>query len=283
MKRTIIFCFGGRRPNLELQLPFIRRILEDRPDVEYHLWNLAKDPGDDAYIRNLANGFKMPRGQFKVRNDFAGKNPWEHFDDVYRSYTHPFFKKFRFVKLDDDDVFIQTKELGTFLDAIDQNPHAVVSANVINNGACMRADSALYGRYRSMGIPLLDVHKHPRFAQMSHEYFFDNWRTIVEREPQWVATSEWLSINCIGYDYEMGRTFASLLGTPHPRVVAGRRFRPVDKLGDEGMVNTLPRLIVKGFTVAHLTFGPQEKKAPHIWSDLRKRYAEIGQEYLNGL
>jgi hypothetical protein len=46
------------------------------------------------------------------------------------------------------------------------------------------------------------------------------------------------------------------------------------------MVNTLPRLIVGGFTVAHLTFGPQERKSPNMFDELRKRYAKMNGTYL---
>ena len=43
-----MFCFGGRRANMELQLPFVRRILDEHTDVEYHLWNLARNAEDAA-------------------------------------------------------------------------------------------------------------------------------------------------------------------------------------------------------------------------------------------
>lgn len=277
MKTTVMFCFGGRRPNMELQLPFIRRILEDRPDVEYHLWNLARNPDDAEYLKDADEDH--PR--FIVHNQFYGANPWERFDDVYRHYAQPKYKGCRFVKLDDDVVFIQAREFGTFLDAIDHNPSAVLSANVINNGACMHLDPVLFGRFKSLHVPLLDVHKYPQFAALSHEYFLQDWRTITSAEPQWTPTRDWLSINFIGYDYDMAKRFATLLGSPHPRVVAGRYFKPRDRLGDEGMVNTLPRIVVKGFTVAHLTFGPQERKVPSMWPELRQRYDHIGREYLN--
>lgn len=41
--RVILFVFAGRRPNMELQLPFARRILEEHPNTEYHVWNLARE------------------------------------------------------------------------------------------------------------------------------------------------------------------------------------------------------------------------------------------------
>lgn len=271
-----MFCFGGRRENLELQLPFIHRILEQNPGVEYHLWNLAKDPADAEYISGLRT-----RNRLKVINDFYGAKPWEKFNDVYRHYATPAFKGRRFVKLDDDVVFIQTDRWPEFIDAVDANPHAVVSANVINNGACTVLDPLLYGEFKRLRMGLLDVHKHPSFAEISHDYFLCNWDERLAQPVAWVSTKDWLSINFIGYDYDMARKFAALLGTPSPRVIAGRPFRhPNALLGDEGMVNTLPRIIVGGFTAAHLTFGPQEKRKPIIWPELRKRYAKMNGVYL---
>lgn len=274
-KRTVMFCFGGRKPNLELQLPFIHRILAQNPHVDYHLWNLAKEPDDDAYIRSLRT-----KGSFKIIHDFRGPDPWTKFNDVYRYYAQPEFRHCRFVKLDDDVVFIQSKDWLRFIESVDANPHAVVSANIINNGACCHIDPLLFSRFKQLGYALLDVHRQPSFAAMSHEYFLDYWAEIIARPDNWVTTQDWLSINFIGYNHAMARKFADLLDTQSPRVIAGRHFRGRDRLGDEGMVNTLPRIIAKGFTVAHLTFGPQERKDPAMFIDLRKRYAEVGKEYL---
>jgi len=241
MKRTTMFCFGGRRANLELQLPFIHRILAEHRNIDYQLWNLAKDPADAEYIGNLRTN-----NRFSVINDFYGANPWTRFNDVYRHYATPRFKDHRFVKMDDDVVFIQTNQWGRFIAGVDANRHAVVSANVINNGACAMLDPLIKEQFRNLRMPLLDVHKHPRFAQMSHDYFLNNWDDRLSQPEAWVSTKDWCSINFIGYDYNMARKFAALLDTPHPPVVAGRRFKPSSKLGDEGMVNTLPRIVVRG-------------------------------------
>ena len=270
-----MFCFGGRKANLELQLPFIRRILAEHPGMAYHLWDTAKDPADRDYIRSLKT-----RRNFKVLTGFADMPTGKAWNAIYRHYAEPEYKGKRFIKLDDDVVFIQTGNLIHFIDAIDANSHAVVSANVINNGACMMLDPLLRERFKRLRMPQLNVHLHPEFAEMSHDYFLREWRQVIERPVQWTPTRDWLSINFIGYDHNMARKFSKLLDTQSPRVIAGRPFRGRDKLGDEGMVNTLPRIIADGFTVAHLTFGPQERKDPAMFTELRKRYAEIGKEYL---
>jgi hypothetical protein len=278
MKRVVMFCFGGRRENLELQLPFIHRILEQNPNVVYHLWNLARTREDYDYIQTLNSR------RIRVIDQGYSPNPWERFDDVYRHYAaDKKYKDVLFVKLDDDVVFIETHRFGEFISAVEAFDGKITSAKVINNGACTMADQRLREAVRRHRIPLLDVHKSVAYAVDTHGLFLEDWPYFTDEPIRPIPTEDWLSINFIGYDWEMARTIAKLLKTPAPRVIAGRHFRPPRALlGDEGLVNTLPRIILQGMTVAHLTFGPQEKKAaPDLFPDLRRHYEKLGKEYLN--
>lgn len=272
-----MFCFGGRQANLELQLPFIYKILDEHPQVTYHLWNLARNRSDDLYIRDLDD----VHPHLEVRNDFAGgRSPWEHFDDVYRVYANHIYTDTLFVKLDDDVVFIETDRFGDFIDSI--APGTVLSAKVINNGACGVHFPEIAGIHKKLDFPLLDVHLYGKYAKQCHAHFLLDPAHYLTEEWQGIATDDWLSINFIGYDYDMAVRFTDLLGTKSPKHIAGRSFlRPHATLGDEGMVNTLPRVIQQGMTVCHLTFGPQEKKVrPVDWDELRAQYATAGKEYL---
>lgn len=277
-----MFCFGGRRKNLELQLPFIKRIMDENPHVEYHLWNLARDPEDDKWIRTLAYGYPMPRVRFKVRNDFAGPKPWEHFGDVYAEYAHPHFEKCHFIKMDDDVVFLESERFADFEQAVKGTRVGIVSAKVINNGACTPHWSRLSDDFARTRIKLLDVHKHKQYAELSHGYFFDRWQLLINQDKRLIPTKDWLSINLIGYDWNMGVKLTGLLGTPSPRMIAGRPYRPaIHRVGDEGAVNMLPRYIMQGFTACHLYFGPQAKQMPTGQIDgLREQYRIIGEKYL---
>jgi hypothetical protein len=280
---VIMFCFGGRRANMTLQLPFIDRILDEHPNVTYHLWNLARDPVDDRWIR----GMKDRRERFVVVNDFRGPEPWSRFNDVYQHYAHPRYEGKLFVKLDDDVVWIESARFGDYLIAVDEYRDTLVSATVINNGACTRAIPELWSEYeklqRKVSFPLLDVHKRPEYAELCHNFFADNyWKLITGRPSTLLSTSDWLSINFVGYDWPMASIIASRLGKPSPSHIAGRMFRPRATLGDEGLMNTLPRCIFEGMTVAHLYFGPQLTAAGEApFTQYRNRYAEIGEEYLS--
>jgi len=129
---------------------------------------------------------------------------------------------------------------------------------------------------------LLDVHLSGEYAVMSHTYMFKHWREMVGQPVKLIKTRDWLSINTIGYDWRTVREIARRIGTPSPGVIAGRSFTPRIKIGDEGMVNMLPRLIFQGFLTAHLSFGPQDAHLTDAQLSLwRKRYAAIGQQYLD--
>lgn len=271
-----MFVFGGRRANMELQLPFIHRILAENPDAEYHLWNLARDPDDAEWIKDADDNH--PR--IHVMNQFVGQGPV--FDEVFRHYTAREFKGCRFVKLDDDVVFIETQRFADFVSAIGDNPGAVISGKVINNGACTPTEPMIMERFHALKIRLLDVHLHASYAVMSHDYLASHFYNLVGQKWKLIKTEDWLSINFIGYDWAMGVRIADLLGTPAPRNVAGRKYNPGrHKLGDEGVVNTLPRIIVQGMLIGHLYFGPQAKHmSDDLLNDLRGVYAIIGKEYL---
>ncbi len=276
MQDVVMFVFAGREPNMQLQLPYVRRILRDHPNVEFHIWNLARNKSDNEFIRSV-DGTGI-----RVINDLYGANPWSRFNAVYQFYADDCFKDTLFVKTDDDVVFIDTERFGDFVDAVDQNRQSVISAQVINNGACTFLDSKLWNRYEQLRIPLLDVHKYKKYAEMCHEHTFENWREMVKQPLSLVPTADWLSINFIGYDWDMGARIANRLGKPSPRHIAGREFSPArDVMGDEGMVNTLPRLILKGMLACHLYFGPQAQQMPDsTLNSLRKRYATLSQGYL---
>ncbi|MEB3244406.1 MAG: hypothetical protein VKJ06_00255, partial [Vampirovibrionales bacterium] len=49
----ILFCFAGRQSYLELQLPYIIKLLEQYPNIEYHLWNFSRNENDHLYLQTL--------------------------------------------------------------------------------------------------------------------------------------------------------------------------------------------------------------------------------------
>lgn len=269
MKRVIMYVFAGRQANMELQLPFIRCILDEHPEVEYHVWNLTRTKSDDTYVR----GIKGDR--ITVRNEYKD----EGWNSVWRHYATSKYRGSTFVKIDDDVVFIQTGRFGKFLEAVRAYPHTIMSANVINNGACTRLEPSLYKLFELLKIPLLDVHESNEYAIIAHSFFHRRSKSLLGQPIEIIATRDWLSINLIGYSWEVGGQIAAMLDKPHPASVAGRSFDRSSRLGDEGACNVLPRAIMRGFIAGHLTFGPQHCK-PEQERKWRSKYAQIGQAYL---
>jgi hypothetical protein len=275
VSRKIVFCFAGRKANLELQLPLIERILADDPDAEFHVWNLTKTPQDDEYVRSISGE------GITVRNDFAHLRPHLGFNAVWRHYTDDAYADSLFMKIDDDVIFIETERFGDFMDAVDANRDTVISARVINNGACTDLDADLWKLFQELDIPLLDVHQSPEYARASHDHALNSWPEQIGQPLQLVPTEHWLSINVIGFDHHMVCRIADGLGGPSPSHIAGRLFRKRSKLGDEGSVNIRPRKILQGFLAVHLYFGPQAAElTDDELDDLRKRYAQAGEQYL---
>ena len=286
MPRTVLFAFWGRKANVEIQLPFIQRIVDENPDVEFHGWDLCRDSADHDYLTSLPTSDRFQVRTEEYQGDgkaMRGQN------GVWRRYANG--REYRdtlFVKLDDDDVFLETRAFGRFVDAIDTHRDHIISALTINNGASTPLIPALQDGYEHCDIPVLPdwktitgpVHLSAEYAEMCHRWFIDNWRTLIDK-PTLLSPCEndWLSINCIGLDHQMLRRVAQWIGRPHPRVVAGRHFRR-GTVGDEGAANMMPRLIDEGFVAAHLNFGPQVAGMSGSVDELRKHYADIARQYL---
>jgi hypothetical protein len=263
MRRVILWEMAGRRPNMELQWPFIERILQQHSSVEVHVWNMARNPADNDYLQTLSSD------RVTVLNDvyaLASSNEMLACWEVWRHYAAPQYQACLFIKIDDDVVFLQTGRFPAFLTAVDTCRGAVVSANIINNEACQHAD-------------------------LAHNYFFDHYTEMLDQPVELIPTEDWLSINCIGYDWRTGCRIAEQLGGPHPSIIAGREWEPSSPMGDEGMANMLSRIIVRGFLAAHLTFGSQEHAGIQAFGSQqhaenlkswRLRYHGIGQRYLEG-
>lgn len=257
---------------MELQLPFIRRILAEHPNAEYHVWDLARNDDDHHYLQTIKGE------RITVRTDFYG---YPGYDKVYRHYTQPQYQDCLFVKLDDDIVFLETARFGAFVAAIDVYRGWIMSANVVNNGANTPLEPELWEKFTTLNMHLLDVHKSNAYADIAHTHFFAHSTEMLNQPIELVPTEDWLSINAIGYDWAIACRMAKIIGTTRPHVewIAGRRLSSNQPFGDETVGNTRPRVIMRGFTAGHLGFGPQDvtDEQEVAW---RERYAEIGRHYL---
>jgi predicted O-methyltransferase YrrM len=279
---------------MEIQLPYIRRILSEYPDVEYHIWNLARNEADREYLKTIDGERIMviedPTRRIGSSREnckcmyCSARNP---FEAVYRHYTQEQFKDHLFVKLDDDILFIETGRWPKFVDAIEDNPEHIVSAMVVNNGACTSTIPGFWPEFQRLSIRARGAYKSLEYAELSHRFMFEHWRELLAQSVELIDPDNYLSINTIGYNWEMGCRIAALLGTtPEPGVYDSvpqmpEEFRAM-AIGDEGAVNILPRRIFRGFLTVHLSFAPQYMSSDRE-TVLRKSYADICSRYLGQL
>ncbi|UGU31390.1 hypothetical protein LT350_33760 [Mycolicibacterium smegmatis] len=293
--RTILYVFAGRRENLEIALPYYRDILNRNPDTEVHIWDLSQRDRTGANHRYLASIETSDR--LKVRTEFYGNFSTSRGQAlVWKHYGESRYADCTFVKIDDDVLFLDTKNFKEFVRRARRRPDVVTSALTINNGASTELIPALRDGYRKLDIPLLDVHLSADYAEMCHRWFLDNWRDVVDQPGKVQAADSWLSINCIAYSHAVGRTIGDLIGQLSPETIAGREFprvangrRVYPKIGDEGAVNMQRVAIDTGFTVSHFGFGPQVNLnrtdgpvlSAETQAELRAAYAALAEVYLH--
>ena len=273
---VILFMFAGRRQNMRVNLPLIRRIVEENPRVQFDIWNLARSAEDAEWLKPLTGE------RTRVLNYFAGPRADRRLNKVWQHYANRQYQDHLFVKIDDDVVFIDTDKFGEFVDQVELNPERILSAEVVNNGACTEFMPELWQQFLKLDIPLLDVHESNKYATFAHEFMFDNWRDLVARPTGLADIETWLSINFIGLDWRMLALLNNQIGRRSPEWIADRQWRPGSRVGDEGAANLFPRSVMTGFTVGHLGFGPQKLTARQETSWC-KGYAKIAELYLSGV
>lgn len=285
---VILFVFAGRRPNLELQLPLARQILAEHPNVQYHVWNFARNDEDREYIKTIQGeritvwngpaeqGFDSPAPTSAPGAVQFGAN--EH-NAAYNHYANDTYREHLFVKVDDDIVFLETARFGKFIEAIETHRGCSLVANTINNGACTPVNPHIWDKYLHLDVPLLNVHRSNAYADIAHTHMLEHHTEILDQPIELIPTEDWLSINAVGYDWRFLRLVLRTIGTPHPRCLAGRDMRGWGKrFGDEGVFQTRRRIIMKGFTAAHISYGPQDPTDEQL-SRWRTGYKELAETY----
>lgn len=300
MSRLALFIFAGRRANMEVQKPYLDRILTDYPDAELDLWDLTRTPEDQEYLKTLhgahggrvsvlghlhsghpvrclyPNGAQRPRG-WRRCECMTHKPPYEK-PYLWYAQNQASFETATFIKMDDDVLFLETDRLDALIAPLREHPNRVISANVANNAVCAKYEPGLVKRLDALSEPRdarydkqwWALHCEAGFARQSHDWFLDE-RPFSDGPVRYVRTrpGEAISINCIAFTY--------------PTMVRlARSFERNSRLGDEGTVDTMLPWIARDFHAAHLTFGPQEEgMTPTELNDLRKRYTQLSEDYLS--
>lgn len=295
--RIVFFIFAGRKANMEIQRPYIERLLSEYPKSELHLWDLTREESDQIYLRQWAASHERiafvgglhPGHPIECAGDWRGpghrrcqcikhKPPYE---DPYRYYRNTsvrvgdaYTDATVFVKLDDDVLWMDTDRFGEVLSFLETHPAQIASANVINNVVCAKYEPGLRETLMdTFNIASTDpdrdrtwwaLHTSAVFAMISHRW---GWKFIhaevhpEDREPIQTRLGEAVSINFVAMKYPM-------------LCAAADRMDDVENpMGDEGTIDSFLPWIIPNFRVAHLAFGPQERDFdPGVVEAIRKQY-----------
>lgn len=293
--KIVLFMFAGRKANMEIQKPYLNRLLDEWPQLEIHLWDLTRDPEDARYLRWLKNtqGDRVkvldhlhpghpircikppgrPRRGWPRCQCMKCKPPYE---EPYKWYASQGENEAIYVKVDDDVLFLETDNFAHLIEPLNDNPNRIYSANVVNNVVCAKHDPVINGYIANrlaLGDPLdpandrrwWATHTDPKFAVESHEFFLRTRTMMLGLNPMYVRPrpGEAMSINCIAFTHLTMRRLAAMMD---------------DRLGDEGAVDRLLPWIATSFHAAHLSFGPQEMKMD--LTEYRQKYNDLAGLYL---
>jgi hypothetical protein len=138
-KGVILFCPGGRKETMELQVKYVLKLLEyyDGFIARYDIWDVAWKEEDSNYLRTLPQlhpKIRILYTPFMEGGKRGGEIASKQFAFIYSTfYRHDIYKDYIFVKLDDDIVFIDVLMFPQFILNRIQSSAFLLSANVINN------------------------------------------------------------------------------------------------------------------------------------------------------
>ncbi len=283
--KLIIFVFAGREYCMNLQLPYIIKILNEYPDSEYHVWNFARNENDNQYLNTLPS----KHDRIKIFNDYyEGPNPIKEctkkpnhicycekcrtgkWSEPYKFYSSDEYSDCLFLKLDDDIVYMDLDGFGSYLKTIKDNPECVISANVINNGVCAYFDPIIKEKVISNRLILKEDKFNKwfilcvdyNFLNLCHDMFLSNEYTKVENIIAF--TDSKISINTIGFNHNIMCEVGGILS------------KLADKIHDEMVFSHHTTvLIYQNFITSHLHFSDQNAK---MSEDVKKTYIQKYKE-----
>lgn len=233
MNKVILFCPGGRKNILSIQLLNILKILDLDIVLEYHIWDFSWSAEDSDYISQLKNIHPKIKIKYSPYTNAsrAGKIASKQFAyylcDYYNFET---YSDYIFIKLDDDICFIDTNNFEKFVDGRIKSNSFLYSANVINNNHLASGD-----------------------FDYLHNDFINNYDNILKKNNlknnEIFSNEKRLSIN-----------FVSFLGKDLKYI--NKEFSNGIGSNDEWrLCHTIPKILKKQneiclfFTVVHYAFG----------------------------
>lgn len=309
--RLVLFMFAGRRENMEVQMPYLRRILDTYPQAELHLWDLTRLPSDQRYIYSLHDGERIkvihdlhPGHPIKCLYPTTTRRPrgWRRceclrhkppYEQPYRMYAADKSSDTVYVKIDDDVMFLETNRFADLIAPLAEHPNRIISASVVNNSVCAKyldeltvARVANFFRVGDATQPANDkrwweLHTLPEFATYMHDWFINYYKGGSGAIPGQMA--EALNPRPTYVRTRPGEAVSinCIAFTQATMNRLAKSFEHEPRLGDEGAVDRMLPWICTSFMAAHLTFGPQDAAmTPDDLDIIRKRYTQLSEAYL---
>lgn len=165
-KGVILFCPGGRKETMEIQIQYVLVLLQkfDSLISQYDIWDVAWSEEDSKYLKELSllhPKIRLLHTPWKGAQR-AGKIGSQQFAFIYSTfYKYEIFKDYIFIKLDDDIVFIDIFTFPRFLlKRIFLPDSFLLSAYVVNNQVSLSQDfSLIHGNFINNTFSILFQHR----------------------------------------------------------------------------------------------------------------------------
>lgn len=266
--KIIVFAFAGRKKYLEIQRHYISSLLHSHANMEYHLWNFSRNASDNEYLQELASSSP----QIRIFNQFYdGDNNVTvcskavgvicacvkcrvgRWTEPYKYYANdPEYSDAKFVKIDDDIVFLETRAFEAFVNAIGLRKNLILSANVINNGVCAALDPRQTEILKGLQLLPASIPAYwslctrVEFMVAAHEYFFRQRSALLDQAHLFtMIPRSRFSINTIGFDWDVMCQIAE-------------KLRGEASMNDEHLISAnFDIAVMQGFVTCHLHFADQ--------------------------
>lgn len=294
-ENIVIISFAGREKFLEVQKKYIFDLFQKYVNIELHLWNFSRNSKDNAYLQKL----QLSNLNIRIFNHYyEGDNSITNcskkvgvicnctkcrvgkWTEPYKYYANnSLYSNTTFVKLDDDIVFLETKNFRKILDLAKFHQEYIISGNVINNGLCSITNNNLVEKIRSAEI-IKDLST-PRdwwnlctsvdFFNLSHDYFFENHLSLLNAPNENILLPKCrFSINTIAFTWPIMKKISQIIGEE-------------SSMNDEEIIsNNFEIIECKNFVSCHLHFSDQRSQITDSKENsVLRKYENFADKYLN--
>ena len=289
--KIVAYIFAGRRDRMEILLGYLDELLAKKQIDAMHVWNLARTDGDREWVRGLAgkDGYSVMEFAigdwlkiYKQKLSPATITAYL-FPEAHNFYTQSCYDGCGLLKVDDDVVFVDAPRFGVFRAALLRLANGecddchMISANTVNNKPCdylrqrggvIPADVAEFDAPREniTSKEAEDYHLRGKKSQAVHEFFLGNPERFLREKGENIN----LKPDC-GYEFNINFVGITNAVLPMPSPCQDEKYLggklPPEK--NKGIT------IIRGFTVAHLSFAvqPEQNDAELIpkYRELQKR------------